>query len=60
MENSYTALIRAFAAYHMANPQVYHLAIFTFVGVLFLCTSEMFIWRTVRLKEALGVKIRNV
>lgn len=52
MKNIYTALIRAFAAYHITNHQVYDLAMCTFVGVLFLYVSELVVYRTVRLKEA--------
>lgn len=52
MKNIYTALIRGFAAYHITNPQVYDLATCTFVGVLFLYGSELVIYRTVRMREA--------
>jgi hypothetical protein len=53
MKNVYTALIRGFAAYHITNPQVYDLATCTFVGVLFLYGSELVIYRTVRMREAI-------
>lgn len=42
-----------FAAYHTSNTQVYDLAACTFVGVLFLYGSELMIYRTVRLREAM-------
>ncbi|KAH8808825.1 hypothetical protein F5884DRAFT_834338 [Xylogone sp. PMI_703] len=52
-KNLYTALIRAYAAYHISNPQLYSLATWTFIGVLFLYGGEFFIWNTVRLKEGM-------
>lgn len=52
-KNIYTALIRLYAAYHMDNPQLYDLAIFTFVGVMFLYTTELVVWKTVRVREYL-------
>lgn len=51
VKNSYTAAIRLYAAYHISNPQLYELAMFSLIGVLFLYTTELFIWRTARLKE---------
>jgi hypothetical protein len=50
-KNMYTAAVRAYAAYHVANPQVYELAMITFAGVLFLYTTELVVYRTVRVKE---------
>ncbi len=51
VKNVYTALIRAYAAYHITNPQVYELAMWTFAGVLFLYGSELVVYRTTRLRE---------
>lgn len=53
VKNIYTGLIRLYAAYYITNPQVYDLAICTFVGVLFLYSTETFIYKTSRLREAL-------
>lgn len=50
-KNVYTGLIRAYAAYHISNPQVYELAMITFAGVLFLYISELVIYRTVNVRE---------
>ncbi len=47
----YTALIRGYAAYNITSPELYNLALLTFVGVLFLYTSELVIYRTVRLRR---------
>ncbi|KAI0160952.1 ergosterol biosynthesis protein-like protein Erg28 [Hypoxylon sp. FL1284] len=52
VKNSYTSIIRLYAAYNLANPLVYDLAVFSFVGVLFLYISEAFVYRTVGLREA--------
>ena len=52
VKNIYTSLIRAYAAYHITNTDVYTLAIFTFAGVLFLYVTELTVYRTVRPKEA--------
>lgn len=52
IKNFYTSLIRSYAAYHIDNTQLYDLAIFTFVGVLFLYATETWVWNTVRLREA--------
>ena len=51
-KNVYTGLIRLYAAYHIANPELYTLAMLTFAGVLFLYGTEHLIWRTVGTKEA--------
>lgn len=53
VKNIYTGLIRLYAAYYIANPQVYDLAIWTFIGVLFLYATETFIYKTSRLREAI-------
>lgn len=53
VKNIYTGLIRLYAAYYITNPQVYDLAIWTFIGVLFLYATETFIYRTSRLREAM-------
>jgi len=34
IKNTYTALIRIYAAYHIENEQLYNLALWSFVGVL--------------------------
>jgi hypothetical protein len=52
VKNIYTSLIRAYAAYQINNQALYDLATFTYVGVLFLFITEMVVWRTVRLREA--------
>ncbi|KAI0882827.1 uncharacterized protein GGS22DRAFT_190808 [Annulohypoxylon maeteangense] len=36
VKNFYTSFIRFYAAYHITNPQLYDLALMTFIGVLFL------------------------
>lgn len=51
IKNFYTAMIRLYAAYNIHDPQLYNLAILTWVGVLFLFSTELFIWQTVRAKE---------
>lgn len=53
IKNIYTGLIRAYAAYHIRNPELYSLAMWTFVGVLFLYGGELLVWKTVRLREAI-------
>jgi ABC-type branched-subunit amino acid transport system permease subunit len=50
-KNVYTAAIRAYAAYHADNRQVYELAMLTFAGVLVLYVLELLVYRTVRVKE---------
>ncbi|KAF7346070.1 Heterotrimeric G-protein alpha subunit [Mycena sanguinolenta] len=52
-KNMYTGAIRLYAAYHIANAQLYNLAAFTFVGVLGLNVSEMLLFGTVRMREGL-------
>ncbi len=51
VKNVYTAAIRLAAAYHVDDPWLYDLAVLTFAGVLFLYTTELLIWKTVRLQE---------
>ncbi|KAH7150698.1 ergosterol biosynthesis protein-like protein Erg28 [Fusarium sp. MPI-SDFR-AT-0072] len=51
VKNIYTSLIRIYAAYHIANRQVYELAMCTFAGVLLLYGSEWLVYRTVRTRE---------
>jgi len=51
VKNVYTGLIRAYAAYHITNPDLYHLAIATFVGVLWLYSTECFCYKTVNLDK---------
>jgi hypothetical protein len=53
VKNIYTSLICVYAAYHINNQPVYDLAAFTYVGVLFLFITEMLVWKTVRLQDAM-------
>ncbi|KAI0893804.1 ergosterol biosynthesis protein-like protein Erg28 [Annulohypoxylon nitens] len=52
VKNFYTSFIRLYAAYYINNPQLYDLAILTFVGVLFLYITEVFVYKTSNLREA--------
>lgn len=52
IKNVYSAAIRAYAAFHIGNSALYDLAILTYVGVLWLFVSELFVWKTVRGKES--------
>ncbi|KAI1073663.1 ergosterol biosynthesis protein-like protein Erg28 [Whalleya microplaca] len=52
VKNFYTSLIRLYAAYHITNPQVYDLAMWSFVGVLFLYITEVFVYKCARVQEA--------
>ncbi|KAI2606569.1 ergosterol biosynthesis protein-like protein Erg28 [Hypoxylon sp. NC1633] len=52
VKNFYTSCIRFYAAYYITNPQVYDLAFWTFVGVLFLYVTEVFVYKSARLREA--------
>lgn len=52
VKNIYTTLIRAFAAYHITNPELYTLAMFTYVGALGLYATEVFYYKTTRMREA--------
>lgn len=51
-KNLYTSLIRLYAAYHVANAQLYDLAACTFAGVLWLYGTELAVYQTARLREA--------
>ncbi|KAI3320805.1 ergosterol biosynthesis protein-like protein Erg28 [Xylariaceae sp. AK1471] len=51
VKNFYTSLVRFYAAYNISNPQVYDLAILTFVGTLFLYSGEVFVYKTSRVRE---------
>lgn len=53
LKNVYTALIRAYAAYHITNPQLYALAQFSFAGPLLLYASELYVYRTARINECM-------
>ncbi|KAK4225820.1 Erg28 like protein-domain-containing protein [Podospora fimiseda] len=53
LKNIYTGLIRGYAAYNITNPQVYALAQASFVGVLFLYMTELFVYKTARVKECM-------
>ncbi|OTA91079.1 hypothetical protein M434DRAFT_32997 [Hypoxylon sp. CO27-5] len=52
VKNFYTSTVRIYAAYCITNPQLYDLAALTFVGVLFLYITEVFVYKTVGLREA--------
>lgn len=51
-KNVYTGLIRAYAAYHITNPQVYALAMWTWAGVLVFYGLQFGVYGTVRAREA--------
>jgi hypothetical protein len=51
VKNLYTSAIRLAATYHIDDPWLYDLAVLSFAGVLFLYTTELLIWKTVRLQE---------
>ncbi|KAM7212894.1 Erg28 like domain containing protein [Rhypophila decipiens] len=51
VKNIYTALIRAYAAYHITNSQLYTLAMFTYVGALGLYATEVFYYKTTKVRE---------
>ncbi|KAK4163658.1 ergosterol biosynthesis Erg28 [Cladorrhinum sp. PSN259] len=53
VKNIYTGLMRLYAAYHLANPQLYALAQASFAGVLFLYITELFVYKTARIKECM-------
>ncbi|KAK3990757.1 Erg28 like protein-domain-containing protein [Cladorrhinum sp. PSN332] len=53
VKNIYTGLMRGYAAYNIANPQVYALAQASFAGVLFLYLTELFVYKTARIKECI-------
>ncbi|KAF8213826.1 ergosterol biosynthesis protein-like protein Erg28 [Mycena galopus ATCC 62051] len=53
LKNIHTSLIRLYAAYHLDNPQLYDLALCTFVGVLFLYGTELVVYKTVRMREGI-------
>ncbi|KAI0597739.1 ergosterol biosynthesis protein-like protein Erg28 [Biscogniauxia sp. FL1348] len=52
VKNFYTSAIRMYAAYNIASPQLYDLAVLSFVGVLYLYITEAYVYRTVRIQEA--------
>ena len=60
MKNVYTGLIRACAAYNIANPALYALAMATFAGVIFLNGTECFVYKTARPKETLAAVVLPV
>lgn len=53
IKNIYTVLIRFYAAYNLQNRELYILAMCSFAGVLFLYSTELLIWQTVRPREAI-------
>lgn len=52
VKNVYSSLIRLYAAFHVANGELYDLAMITFAGVLGLYGTEHLVYGTVRLREA--------
>ncbi|KAJ6466483.1 ergosterol biosynthesis protein-like protein Erg28 [Mycena sanguinolenta] len=52
-KNMYTGAIRLYAAYHIANAQLYDLAALTFAGVLWLNVSEIVVYGTARMREGI-------
>ncbi|KAH9886791.1 ergosterol biosynthesis protein-like protein Erg28 [Xylariomycetidae sp. FL2044] len=52
LKNVYSSIIRLYAAYYLAHPPVYDMAMLTFVGVLFLYGTEVFVYGTARVREA--------
>ncbi|KAI5925438.1 ergosterol biosynthesis protein-like protein Erg28 [Camillea tinctor] len=53
VKNFYTSAIRLYAAYNITNSQLYDLAVISFVGVLYLYITEVFVYRTARIHEAI-------
>ncbi|KAK3376812.1 ergosterol biosynthesis protein-like protein Erg28 [Lasiosphaeria ovina] len=53
VKNFYTAMIRGYAAYRISNSDVYALAMLTYVGVFFLYSTELLLYRTSRPHEVL-------
>ncbi|RYP56272.1 hypothetical protein DL771_012059 [Monosporascus sp. 5C6A] len=53
VKNIYASLIRFYGAYYITNPQVYDLTTCTFGGVLFLYVTEVYVYKTARLREAI-------
>lgn len=51
VKNVYSGLIRLYAAYHIYNRELYDLALLTYVGVLGFYSTELFVWRTSRMRE---------
>jgi hypothetical protein len=51
LKNLYASLIRFYAAYYIANPQVYDLATYTFAAVAFCFLTEWGLWQSVRSRE---------
>ncbi|KAM7188361.1 hypothetical protein V8F33_010701 [Rhypophila sp. PSN 637] len=52
VKNIYTALIRTYAAYHITNSQLYTLAMFTYLGALGLYATDVFYYKTTKVREA--------
>ncbi|KAI2617611.1 ergosterol biosynthesis protein-like protein Erg28 [Hypomontagnella submonticulosa] len=52
VKNFYTSVIRLYAAYNITDPHLYDLAFWSFVGVLFLYITEVFVYKNARLQEA--------
>ncbi len=52
VKNIYTCAIRIYAAFELHNRALYDLATLSYLGVLWLFATELWIWRTVRYKEA--------
>ncbi|OKL59942.1 hypothetical protein UA08_04927 [Talaromyces atroroseus] len=54
VKNVYSGLIRLYAAYSIRNRDLYTLALATYLGVFGLYGAELWIWRTVRMRETLS------
>ena len=52
LKNLYAGLLTAYAAYHISNPDLYYLAAAVYAGALFFQLSEVFVYRTVGISEA--------
>lgn len=51
LKNTYTTLIRVYAAYNIEDPRLYNLALCTFVGVLIHFSSEIWWYQNSRIQE---------
>lgn len=54
IKNLYSGLIRLYAAYNIGNGDLYSLALVSYLGVFGLYGGELWIWRTVRLRETIS------
>lgn len=51
IKNVYSGFIRLYAAYNIHNRELYDLALATYIGVFWLYSTELLLWRTSRLRE---------